>query len=158
MTPDRQQLIDAIAHISFEMNRYLYTSRAISLPGRYGEIVAESCLLHSRNIGEFFFEKINDRYDDIRIGHYCNELLSKGELENELNRASPNWKDYKTRVNKQLSHLTFARVNSSAINMQEKSDINFDILIKLFEDSLPIHFKENWHRGKSFSPQEASLG
>lgn len=64
--PDKQQLIDAVQHISFEMNRFLYTAHPISpLPGRYREVAAEACFLHSRTIGEFFFEQ-ERMGDDIR--------------------------------------------------------------------------------------------
>lgn len=145
----KQQLIDAIEHISFEMNRYLYTARPISLPGRYREIVAESCLLHSRNVGEFFFEAAKN--DDIRIDHYYNELISKDQLKIEIDKSKSKWKGYKKQINKKLSHLTFSRVNSTPMNMQEKNDINFDYLIKLFKNNLPIEFIEKWNRGKSFS-------
>lgn len=138
-------------HISFEMNRYLYTTKPIRLPGRYNEIVAESCLLHSRNIGEFFFEKANPRYDDIRFEHYHNELISTEELQTEINKLKSKWRSYKPRVNTKLSHLTFDRVNSKPMNVQEKNDLNFDTLIDLFEKNLPIDFRAKWDKGKSFS-------
>ena len=149
MAPNKQQLKDAIEHISFEMNRYLYTAHPISLPGRYGEVVAESCLLHSRAIGEFFFEP--KKGDDIRIIHYYDELISKDELKIKINKFQSNWEGYKKRTNKKLCHLTFSRVNSTPMNMQEKNDVNFDILITLFENNLPIDYKEKWDHGKSFS-------
>lgn len=150
MTPSKQQLIDAIEHVSFEMNRYLYTAHPIPLPGRYREAVAESCLLHSRAVGEFFFEEEKNG-DDIRISHYYDELISKDELEKEIEKSKTKWNSYKRRINKKLGHLTFSRINTSPINMQEKNEINFDVLIKLFESNLPVHFREQWKRGKSFS-------
>ncbi len=150
MTPTKQQLIDAIEHISFEMNRYLYTAHPVQLPGRYREIVAESCLLHSRNIGEFFFDKVL-RDGDIRISHYYDELISKSELDDELEKSKSIWTNYKNRINKKLGHLTFARVDEGPMNMKEKEELNFNILIELFEKNLPIHFREKWERGRSFS-------
>ncbi len=123
MSKSRQELIGAIEHISFEMNRYLYTAHPVfPLPGRYREVVAESCLLHSRNIGEFFFDEPK-RADDIRIDHYYNELISKDELTNEISKSKSNWAIYKNRVNKSLSHLTYSRGNSNRVNLKEKSTV-----------------------------------
>jgi len=149
MIPTKQQLIDAMEHISFEMNRYLYTANPIVLPGRYREIVSESCLLHSRNVGEFFFGKMSNH--DIRVNHYYEELISKDELQAEINKSQLKWDDYKRRANKKLCHLTFSRLDSMPMHMQEKNDLNFEILINLFEKNLPIDFKEKWDLGKSFS-------
>lgn len=147
----KQELIDAIEHVSFEMNRYLYTAHpSFQLPGRYREVVAESCLLHSRNIGEFFFDEAKN-IDDIRIDHYYNELISKDELTNEIEKSKSNWDIYKKRVNKSLSHLTYSRVNSSRVNMGEKNTFNFDALIELFDKNLPTDFRGNWNRGKSIA-------
>lgn len=142
-----EQLVDAIEHISFEMNRYLRTARRIPLTKPYGEAVDESCLLHSRNIGEFFFEHAKGD-DDIRISHYYDTLISKKELEDEIQKSKSEWKDYKKRVNKKLGHLTFSRINEVPMNMQEKNKLNFDVLIQLFEKNLPGHFREKWERGK----------
>ncbi len=151
MIKSKQEIIDAVEHISFEMNRYLYTANpAFLLPGRYREVVAESCLLHSRNIGEFFFDNARE-IDDIRIDHYYDELISKDELANEIDKSKSNWNIYKTRVNKSLSHLTYSRGNSSRVNMGEKNTFNFDTLIELFDKNLPTDFREKWNRGKSFS-------
>ncbi len=147
MVPDKQQLIDAVEHISFEMNRYLCTAHPTSLPKPYGEAVREACLLHSRNIGEFFFDRATQ--DDIRISHYYDVLISKDELKDEIEKSKSKWADYKMRLNKKLGHLTFSRVNTMPINMQEKNVLNFDVLIKLFEKNLPIHFREKWERGKT---------
>jgi hypothetical protein len=150
MTPNEQQLKNAIEHISFEMNRYLYTANPIfPLPGRYGEAVAESCLSHSRAIGEFFFEEIN--YDDIRISHYFDKLISKDELENEIEKSRSDWDKYKKRTNKKLCHLTFRRVDSFPMDMEEKEAVNFDKLIELFKINLPADYREKWEKGKSFS-------
>ncbi|MFN4248639.1 MAG: hypothetical protein ACK4EY_12995 [Flavipsychrobacter sp.] len=149
---DKQQLIDAIEHVSFEMNRYLLTAYPDSdlVKGRYIEAVRESCLLHSRNIGEFFFDDI--KYDDdIRVSHYYDELVSKDELEVEIKISRTNWNVYKKRIHKSLSHLTFKRGDDSRMNMQEKDEFNFDKLIDLFEKNLPIQFKEMWERGKNYS-------
>jgi hypothetical protein len=151
MTPSKQQLIDTVEHISFEMNRYLYTAHPIvSLPGRYGEAVAESCLLHSRAIGEFFFEEEKNK-DDVRISHYYDELISKKELQDEIEKSKSKWADYKKRINKKMGHLTFTRVNTVPMHMQEKNELNFDVLIELFERNLPMEFREKWELGKSFS-------
>lgn len=150
MMPEKQQLIDAVEHVSFEMNRYLYTADPIpKLPGRYGEAVEESCLLHSRNIGEFFFE--GGKNDDIRISHYYDELISVNELKDEIEKSKPQWAEYKKRLNKKLGHLTFKRVGSTPMSIQEKNELNFDVLIKLFENNLPIEFREKWKRGEGFS-------
>lgn len=150
MNLTKQQLIDAMEHISFEMNRYLYTARPCSLPGRYCEAVRESCLLHSRNIGEFFFG--GESKSDIRIEHYYKELISEHELKIEIDKFKPMWIEYKKRINKRLSHLTYDRViNASRISMEEKNYIGFDYLIELFEKNLPLEFREKWNFGKSFS-------
>lgn len=152
MTPRKQELIDAIEHISFEMNRYLYTAYPIHrLPGRYSEVVAESCLLHSRNVGEFFFEEPHPKHDDIRICHYYDELISKDELQIEINKSKLEWNDYKERVNKQLSHLTYTRVYGSPMGIQGKDKEKFRALIELFEKNLPEHFIKKWNVGKSYS-------
>lgn len=154
MTPTRQQLIDAAEHISFEMNRYLYTAYPkCQFSGHYREVVAESCLLHSRTIGEFFFEKV--KYDsDVRITHYYDELKSKEELLGEVEKLKPNWSKYRDRLNQRLGHLTFRRNDNHRVHMQEKDALNFDVLIKLFEDNLPEEFREKWNRGKSFQHNE----
>ena len=149
-TPTEQQLKDAIVDISFEMNRYIYTAYPIRLPGRYNEVVAESCLLHSRTIGEFFFEAANKK-DDIRITHYYDELISKDALQYEIEKSRSNWESYKTRTNKKLCHLTFARIDTAPMNMLEDKEVNFDVLIKLFEVNLPPEYLENWIKGKSYS-------
>lgn len=150
MIPSKQQLIDAVEHISFEMNRYIYTARPIfPLPGRYREAVAESCLLHSRTIGEFFFEEAKG--DDIRILHYYDTLISKNELKDEIEKSISKWTAYKKRVNKQLGHLTFTRIENQRMHMQEKNEVNFDVLIQLFENNLPPEFREKWEYGKLFS-------
>ena len=149
--PNRQHLIEAMEHISFEMNRYIYTANAINTtPQQYKEAISESCLLHSRAIGEFFFEEIKNN-DDIRISHYSSELTSKNELLAEIEKNKPKWAKYKRRLNKKLGHLTFSRINTSPMNMWEKNELNFEILIELFERSLPIDFKEKWDFGKSIS-------
>lgn len=143
MIPTKQQLIDAIKDVSFEMNRYLYASNPVfPLPGRYRELVDESCLMHSRVIGEFFFEGKNT--DDIRVLHYYDILVSSEELKYEIEKSKPKWRSYKDRVNKKLGHLTFKRVNTTPMSMEEVKELNFDILIKLFEDNLPIVYKNNW--------------
>jgi hypothetical protein len=150
MTPSEQQLKNAIEHISFEMNRYLYTAHPrFPLPGRYGEVVAESCLLHSRAIGEFFFGP--GKKDDIIISHYIDKLISKDELENEIEKSKLCWSSYKKRTDKKLCHLTFDRINSYPMCMDEKEVINFDKLIELFETNLPSDYREKWIKGKSFS-------
>lgn len=151
MPPTEQELKDGIGHVSFEMNRYLYTANPKhQLPGRFAEIVMESCLLHLRNIGEFFFEG-DKTEDDIRITHYFGKLISKNELENEIKKFESKWKGFKTRINKKVGHLTFSRLNTAPINMSEKNDIDFVNLINLFENNLPEEYKENWESGKSFS-------
>lgn len=49
MARNKQELIDAIEHISFEMNRYLYAAHPIfPLPGRYFEVVSELLLSGER--------------------------------------------------------------------------------------------------------------
>lgn len=146
----KQELIDALEHVSFEMNRYLYTAHFKSIGRPLDQIVAESCLLHSRNIGEFFFQKAT-RDDDVTIDDYYNELILKDELQIEIDKWKPKWDNYKERINKKLSHLTFLRVNSLPMNMQEKNDLYFDILIKLFEKNLPTDFREKWNLGKSIA-------
>ena len=151
LNPTKQQIINAVEHVSFEMNRYLYTADPIfPLPGRYSEAVAESCLLHSRTIGEFFFENEKNN-DDIRVSHYYDEMTSNNELKYEIEKSKPKWADYKKRINKKLGHLTFARLETSPMQMLERNELNFDVLIRLFEKSLPIEFREKWNRGKSFS-------
>lgn len=151
MTPTKQQLIDAIKDVSFEMNRYLYAANPVfPLPGRYRELVAESCLMHSRVIGEFFFEGKN-KDDDIRVLDYYDILVSSKELKYEIEKYKPKWQSYKSRVNKKLGHLTFTRVNTTPMNMEEIKELNFDVLIRLFEDNLPIEFKDGWMKGKSYS-------
>src|SRR4051812_32642665 len=130
MNSTNQQLIDAIEHISFEMNRYLYAAQHNKLRRVYRQIVAESCLLHSRNIGEFFFDKVSQD-GDIRISHYYGELISKSELENEIEKIKSKWRDCKIRINKKLGHLTFSRIGERPMNMQEIKELNLDKLIKL---------------------------
>lgn len=149
-TPTEQQLKDAIVDISFEMNRYLYTAHPMPLPGHYDEVVAESCLLHSRTVGEFFFGEVVQE-GDIRITHYYDKLISKDTLENEIEKFRSKWKSYKTRTDKKLCHLTLERLNAVPMNMQEHKELNFDVLIKLFEVNLPPEYLKNWIKGKSFS-------
>lgn len=154
MTPTKEQLLEAIEHISFEMNRYLYTAKPIcKLPEKYDQVVRESCLLHSRIIGDFFFG--NPRKDDISISHYYDELISKDELRAEIEKSKSKWEDYKDRINKKLCHLTFSRNKANPMNMNEKDEINFDTLIRLFEDNLPQHFRKKWATGKLFSYNKA---
>lgn len=153
MQRDPQELIDAMEHISFEMNRYLFTTRPCSLPQPYPQIVAESCLLHSRNVGEFFFEGETQK-DDIRLEHYNDLLTSKDELEKLLAKSKLKWKEkggYKDRINKKLSHLTFARLKSEPMNMREKDDFNIEKLIQLFQNGLPEEFKQKWEQGKAIA-------
>lgn len=154
MNLTKQQLIDAMQHVSFEMNRYLFTARPCTLPRPYPAIVGESCLLHSRNIGEFFFEG-NPNNNDIRIEHYLEILTSKVELEKAIAKSKTRWQEiggYKYRINKKLSHLTFYRLKSEeGMNMQEKDDFNFNELIQLFENGLPDEFKQKWEDGKKIA-------
>lgn len=131
------------------MNRYLYTVSPISLPGHYREIVAESCLLHTRNVGDFFFGKTYK--DDITIDYYYSVLLSKEDFKLEIDKSKPKWKECKERINKKLSHLTFSRVNTAPMSMQEINDLRLDYLIELFKNNLPVEFHEKWNHGKSFS-------
>lgn len=150
MVPNKQQLKVAIKDISFEMNRYLYAAQPNLLTGRYPELVRESCLLHSRIIGEFFFVDGTSK-DDIRILDYYNVLKSKDELENEIEKSRLKWKDYKERIDKKLCHLTLARINQTPMNMDEKEHLKFGRLIELFENNLPSDYKENWAAGKKYS-------
>ena len=126
MEPTEEQLKEAVVHISFEMNRYLYTARPVfSLPGRYAEIVTESCLLHSRTIGEFFFG--SPIKDDISISHYLEKLISNSKLKDEIEKSKSKWEDYKKhRLNKKLMHLTYAGVNESPTQMQEKDEMKVE--------------------------------
>lgn len=152
--PDEQfDLIKAMQHISFEMNRYLFTARPCSLPRPYPAIVAESCLLHSRNVGEFFFEPVSKKHpdSDIRLKHYYDVLTSKDELEKAIAMYKPKWGGYKDRINKKLSHLTSDRVDSAHMSTQEKDDFNFNELIQLFENGLPNEFKQSWELGKEIA-------
>lgn len=34
------------------------------------------------------------------------------------------------------------------MNIREKSELNFEILIQLFEKNLPIQFRKKWEHGK----------
>ncbi len=144
---DKKVLINAMSHVSFEMNRYLLASRPINLPGHFNELVAESCLLHARNVGEFFFE--DERHDDIRITHFIGELVSSDELVRLIEVNKPKWIIYKPLINKKLSHLTFSRIDSPP--MGTKNDLDLENLIALFEKNLPEEYRENWNKGKSFS-------
>lgn len=133
------------------MYRYLYTRHPkFSLPGRYNEVVKESCLLHSRAIGEFFFDNEKNN-DDIRISHYYNELISKKELEEEIGKTKSKWDGIKKRINKNLGHLTFTRNTGNRMSLGELDVLHFEVLIELFGNNLPIEFREKWRFGKSFS-------
>lgn len=150
MNPTKQQLIDAMEHVSFEMNRYLYTAQ---LKSPYPQIVAESCFLHSRIVGEFFYGNKRMK-DDIGIEHYYDLLISKDELEMVIDSYKSKWietKGYRERLNKKLCHLTFDRVGNQPMNTQEKDEFGFDILIQLFEKKLPKEFKQMWNKGKEIA-------
>lgn len=150
MQRDPQELIDAMEHVSFEMNRYLYTAQ---LKGPYPQIVAESCFLHSRIVGEFFYGDKRMK-DDIGIEHYYDLLTSKDELEVVINSYKSKWietKGYRERLNKKLCHLTFDRVGDQPMNTQEKDEFGFENLIRLFEKKLPEEFKQQWERGKAIA-------
>lgn len=111
MVPTREQLREGVRHISFEMNRYLCTANPLSLQKPFREAILESCLLHSRIIGDFFFSE--GRSDDIVITHYYDSLKSKKEVVEEIEKFKSLWYEkeaFKNRLHKKLAHLTYARV------------------------------------------------
>lgn len=146
---EKADLKDVTEHVSFEMNRLLYTFKPPTLPGRYVEIVAESYMLHARNVGEFFFEGKKCK-DDVRITDYFEYLTSTEELRMEIDKCAPLWMPLKTRINKKLQHLTFTRCKEGSMGVFELRELNFKDLIEFFRKNLPEEFQDKWKIGESF--------
>jgi hypothetical protein len=88
----------------------LYQKRKISAYSLYVVLcnsVLESYLVHLRNLKDFLWE--TPHQDDITAGQFCSTKCDRHSLKSKDKLANLSINQIKTRINKQISHLTRAR-------------------------------------------------
>lgn len=124
-------------HVFFEFGRFRSTN-----PNKYfsledlelRSIIAESALLHYRNIGYFFFEK--PRQDDITFDQFKDYLINAELLTRLMEDFKPKWRNVKIKLDKQLAHITQERLKQPPINMHEIFIGELEDIITEFEKCL----------------------
>lgn len=104
-------------HLLYEINMLLGTAEILMYPNRtiaaclsddvLKNSVLESYLVHLRNLKDFLWEV--PRQDDITAGQFCSTKCDRQSSKSKDKLANLSINQIKTRINKQISHLTRAR-------------------------------------------------
>jgi len=100
--PKPEQIPAALQAVFYEIETFLWTTREtykIQCVSKHPDLL-ESRLLHTRNLIHFFERQVKCRKDDDVLAEDYGFLPRKIQIS----------KDYRSRLNKSLSHITYARV------------------------------------------------
>ena len=99
----------------------------VPVAGELHDAVLESFAVHTRNLIEFFFGTPKDRKDDVRAEHFFGDPTRWREIAGD---KPPDFAEAQKRANKQISHLTYARVG---LTQEEKGWLIADLGRKLLD-------------------------
>jgi hypothetical protein len=108
--PTETKKEEMIEHVKYEMNMfrncYVILSIIFKEEGFFTNVFIEEFLLHARNLFTFFYSDVRVKDDAIARDYLINieDFFSK--------RSQPDeFKDFKTKWNKMLYHLTYSRLD-----------------------------------------------
>lgn len=136
--PTEKETIDIKPHIDGEVNIFNECYQKIKdITGKAEDkdkrdkhrMELECFLLHARNLLDFLFDK-KSREKDVIISHFIEDENRKQGMKNILNGLDPK-SDIYIRINKQLSHITYERLESD--NLIEFFDKSKEIYEKIIE-------------------------
>jgi hypothetical protein len=103
-------------HVAYEIELLFATHGLLvvgdALAGRIHDAVLESFAIHVRNLIEFFFDPPNPRHpDDARAEHFFADPATWHSL---VGAKPTNFTEAQRKAHKQVSHLTYTRVDLTA--------------------------------------------
>jgi hypothetical protein len=113
--PTLEQRKGVVEHLSYEIGMLRAAALALSSPSPRGWVesnaLVEALALHTRNLVDFFYNTPNPRFpDDVLAQHFVRDVAAwvreRPAKSQQLARA-------KVQADKQVSHLTYARVGLS---------------------------------------------
>jgi len=114
--------------VVYEIERLFQAARLFpETPERKGKrLILEALLLHFRNVIDFFYTD-SQQSDDVRACHFFSDPT-------QWKPVVPDWyREYKTRCNKLLAHLTYSR-----IDFKRRNDMTWQLTDKL------RHIRRTW--------------
>jgi len=116
-------------HVEYEIRKLIETHNALvrdEVSEELHDPVLESFAVHTRNLIEFFYDRVKWP-TDARAEHFFSDPAKWKKLAGE---KPPDFEEAKAKVDKQISHLTYDRVG---LTQEEKGWLVQDLALRLFK-------------------------